>query len=720
MFERNYRLNRLNYLKRAFSNFGIIVIFVLVLSIFFIPFYTRLLSSVKDSTKQTFDIKIQQKVKLIENEINMQMGLFKNISGGQNFKIFSNPPAYGFDVNSPQWFESRERVREGYSVLKSVASIQDKSFTLFRNSDLIIDSNGVIDNFRAGYDTTWRFTSDGKKCSMDFALLQLFNKRHTGLFESNLAYNDISNGQTYELVYLFTVFSAEEEVADCVFVACYDAEEFIKGLGIEENTSSILITTSDNKKIYNSGALYDVEFYDSCYFSENTGMKIYYSISDKYLREQMKPILLLITLIMLIFVFVGFIFTVGFTIVERKNIKKLITVTEGVTDLDYSEDDDHIVYLNTVFKELSTKNRSFSGMARKLIYTKLMCFNLSEDEKEEIRKDFSTPNCFIMLKNNMREYTNIKFDGEGFLKRNGISVIQSIGIDDFEHIFFVKMTNTVKDTVEELVLEINKTHNADVRAVISMCVDIDSVASIFERARKTIRYLEYGNVQTLTEFEEYDEDISLFLSKSRKLYEIIKSGNGFEAKKIVYEQWYKITQGELSTQNIELLFFSQTSILSQISEEYKMNVNIPMFDTKKDAISIAFEIAECIEFICENIKGSTKKRDVRSSQIIEYIEQRYTDSSFYMPELVGKFELSDRAIVQILKKTTGDNFSNYLSKIRLAKAQDLLQNTNIPISEVAVASGFDSANSLYKAFKKVFGVSPSVYRENRKAAPDII
>ena len=85
-----------------------------------------------------------------------------------------------------------------------------------------------------------------------------------------------------------------------------------------------------------------------------------------------------------------------------------------------------------------------------------------------------------------------------------------------------------------------------------------------------------------------------------------------------------------------------------------------------------------------------------------------------MPELVGKFELSDRAIVQMLKKATGDNFSNYLGKLRIARAKDILETTNTPVAEVASMSGFDSANSLYKAFKKVYGVSPSMYRSNRK------
>ena len=224
---------------------------------------------------------------------------------------------------------------------------------------------------------------------------------------------------------------------------------------------------------------------------------------------------------------------------------------------------------------------------------------------------------------------------------------------------------------------------------------------IYRKIKKIIPYLEYGNLKSIdvNSFKSSDEDFKLFIIKSRQLYEIIRSGNEFEAKRNVYEQWYKITQGETDPNMVEPLFFSQSSVLSQIVSEHKLNVAIPRFDSGKDAVSIAFEITECIEQICEKMKGNSKREDVRSNQIIEYIEQRYCDSSFYMPELVGKFELSDRAIVQILKKATGDNFSNYVSKLRISKAEELLSGTNTPVAEVAVASGFDSSNSLYKAFK---------------------
>ena len=108
-----------------------------------------------------------------------------------------------------------------------------------------------------------------------------------------------------------------------------------------------------------------------------------------------------------------------------------------------------------------------------------------------------------------------------------------------------------------------------------------------------------------------------------------------------------------------------------------------------------------------------KKEDKRTIQILDYINEHAYDASFYMPELVEKFSMSDRKIAQLIKNMTGETFSNYVSQLRIKKAEELIKNTDLPISEVAVRSGYDSSNSLYKAFKKVYGVSPSAYRESR-------
>ncbi|MBQ7954104.1 MAG: helix-turn-helix transcriptional regulator [Clostridia bacterium] len=680
------------------------------------PAYSSIYASLRQTTIEKNNSIIQQEISKMENEINLQINVVKNITSGKDFKILSNPPAYGYSVSGAEWFESRESVRKSFSYLKSIVSLQDKSFLLFRNSDTQIDTNGSIDDFRSSYDTLWRLTVEGENCLPDAAASQLF-KKHSGHFNGSIGYNDMTRGKNYELVYLLTLSSVDEEMGnDSVFVACYDAEKIIERLGFNDDISSVLIVDADEEKLYSQGREYEVSKYDSCYESENLNIKVYYIISDSCMNKQMEPVNTFFAMAFILFVIFGVIITVGAAFIERKNIDNLVKSTEGLGDIGVSENDDYSKYLEKIIEKAGKNNVNVQEVKRKMIFTKMLSFKLTDEELKEVEKYFSSLVCVLILKKSDAKYNTMDSDVYTYLKSNNSEPLHTLSINNSESVFFIRMSAVIKDILDDMIVFVNKEKHTDIRGICAVCDSVKSIPAIYEKIRRDINFLEYGTLKFIKNFEDNStsNEYKNIISKSRQLYEIIKSGNEFEAKRMVYELWYKVTQEEIDTENIGTLYFSQTSILLQIIAENNLKIAVPKFNSGKDVVSIAFEITECIEQICQSMKSSGKKEDVRISQIIDYINQRYCDSSFYMPELVGKFELSDRAIVQMLKKATGDNFSNYLGKLRIAKAKEILETTNTPISAVASASGFDSSNSLYKAFKKVYGVSPSMYRGNRK------
>jgi AraC-like DNA-binding protein len=62
------------------------------------------------------------------------------------------------------------------------------------------------------------------------------------------------------------------------------------------------------------------------------------------------------------------------------------------------------------------------------------------------------------------------------------------------------------------------------------------------------------------------------------------------------------------------------------------------------------------------------------------------------------------------KKATGLNFTNYLGRVRVERAKELLLNPHVRISEVAYEVGFQSLTHFNRVFRKVTGESPSAYR----------
>jgi len=65
---------------------------------------------------------------------------------------------------------------------------------------------------------------------------------------------------------------------------------------------------------------------------------------------------------------------------------------------------------------------------------------------------------------------------------------------------------------------------------------------------------------------------------------------------------------------------------------------------------------------------------------------------------------------KMFKKATGLNFTEYLSRVRIEKAKNLLLNPNLRVSEIAFEVGFQSLTHFNRVFKKVVGQSPTEYR----------
>jgi AraC-like DNA-binding protein len=66
---------------------------------------------------------------------------------------------------------------------------------------------------------------------------------------------------------------------------------------------------------------------------------------------------------------------------------------------------------------------------------------------------------------------------------------------------------------------------------------------------------------------------------------------------------------------------------------------------------------------------------------------------------------------KLFKKATGLNFTEYLSRVRIEKARNLLLNPNLRVSEVAYSAGFQSLTHFNRIFRRIAGESPTQYRE---------
>ena len=93
----------------------------------------------------------------------------------------------------------------------------------------------------------------------------------------------------------------------------------------------------------------------------------------------------------------------------------------------------------------------------------------------------------------------------------------------------------------------------------------------------------------------------------------------------------------------------------------------------------------------------------------EFIQAHQTER-ISLADVAQAVNTSTFYFCKLFKKTTGLNFTAYLSRIRIEKAKSLLLNPNLRIGEAAFESGFQSITHFNRVFKKVTGLSPTRYR----------
>ena len=66
----------------------------------------------------------------------------------------------------------------------------------------------------------------------------------------------------------------------------------------------------------------------------------------------------------------------------------------------------------------------------------------------------------------------------------------------------------------------------------------------------------------------------------------------------------------------------------------------------------------------------------------------------------------------MFKEKTGINFSVYLENIRMDEAAKLVRTTDSNLSELYIQVGYNNPATFRRAFKKIYGVTPSAMRES--------
>ena len=111
-------------------------------------------------------------------------------------------------------------------------------------------------------------------------------------------------------------------------------------------------------------------------------------------------------------------------------------------------------------------------------------------------------------------------------------------------------------------------------------------------------------------------------------------------------------------------------------------------------------------FIVEN---DTSGKNTVEKEMVSYIQQNFT-GKILLKEFGEQFHLSEKYISRYFKEHFHITISQYVTYLRLEHAKQLLQDTDIPVTEIAMQSGYQNVSYFIRSFKKTYGMSPLKYR----------
>lgn len=128
-------------------------------------------------------------------------------------------------------------------------------------------------------------------------------------------------------------------------------------------------------------------------------------------------------------------------------------------------------------------------------------------------------------------------------------------------------------------------------------------------------------------------------------------------------------------------------------------------------------VAQCEEMLNQlgsllstRLSTEPEQQNTLLKDMESYLEDNYRDENFTVQRVADHFQLSISNLSHYFKNHIGVSVSEYVERLRIQSAREMLLQTNLNVADIAHAVGYAQPATFMRAFKKVCGVSPTVFR----------
>lgn len=251
---------------------------------------------------------------------------------------------------------------------------------------------------------------------------------------------------------------------------------------------------------------------------------------------------------------------------------------------------------------------------------------------------------------------------------------------------------------------------------------VDRIPQAYEEALEAMEYkmlMGSGKIISHSDIRSFEQRYFYPLEIEQQLINYIKSGDFIKVEGILDRIFkHNFLDAFTSIQMAKCLTFDLVCTIIKAMDECG-----DLFLEQENPIEILLECKTVMEMkevmlhilskVCENVKMKKSNKTQQLGHLAaEFIKSNYHSLDLNISMVAEQFDMTPTYISKVFKEQTGEGMHDYINKIRLQRAKELLKYGKASISETAVKVGYSNSNALIRAFKKYEGTTPGQYRED--------
>ena len=256
----------------------------------------------------------------------------------------------------------------------------------------------------------------------------------------------------------------------------------------------------------------------------------------------------------------------------------------------------------------------------------------------------------------------------------------------------------------------------------SIVTQLIDIPASFEKAKLAFKMNSVNmnsNILWYAETGNYTVNYFFPADMQKKLINNVKAGNKDSVKLILNTLFTQnFINSSLSTSLHKLFIYELLGNIISLGNQigldektYNYMINNMNNIEKYSELKQIKIVTDSYYALCDITNGQLDKQNInRVNQIVKYINDNYFDCNISLSSIAEKFNMNESYLSYVFKQQSGVKLSSYIENLRIKKAEELLKNSDLSISEISDKTGYLAANTFCRAFRRVTGINATTYR----------